>query len=360
MTRPADLPPEPTPDIRASSSRATAGCCSPPASCGCSRTDCSSTVLMLYLSAAGLDDGRIGVLMTLTLLGDTAITFWLSTHADRIGRKKTLIIGALLMTGAGLAFSLTTNFFVLLSPPRSVSSAPAPAKSGRSSPSSRRPFRTRSRSANGRGSSPGITSSAICAGALGAFVGGYSVVLGRDRRERTGIDAFRYVALGLRRLRPRSRRPLLGSASHDRAVRRRPPSAGSHALRPPPLARRDRASSPRSSPSMPSAADSSSRRSSHSGSPGSYGLEEEQLGQIFLGANLLSGASALMAGTHRPPHRPHQHDGLHAPAVQHPADARALHAGRHISRERAAPAIRHLTARPSDATGIHHGRRRRR
>src|SRR5690349_19009687 len=73
-----------------------------------------STVLMLYLSSAGFDDAHIGLLMTLTLLGDTGVTFFLSTRADRIGRKRTLLIGALLMTGAGLAFSLSTNFLVLL------------------------------------------------------------------------------------------------------------------------------------------------------------------------------------------------------------------------------------------------------
>lgn len=72
-----------------------------------------SVALFLYLNARGLDEGAIGLLLTLTLLGDAGISFWLTTHADRAGRKRTLIVGALLMTFAGIVFALTDNFFVL-------------------------------------------------------------------------------------------------------------------------------------------------------------------------------------------------------------------------------------------------------
>ena len=71
-------------------------------------------ILVLYLAAAGLDAGQIGVLLTLTLAGDTLISLWLTTHADRIGRRRTLILGALLMAGAGAAFAGSTGFLVLL------------------------------------------------------------------------------------------------------------------------------------------------------------------------------------------------------------------------------------------------------
>src|SRR2546425_803158 len=37
-----------------------------------------SVVLILYLRAAGLSESRIGLLLTLTLLGDTAISLWLT------------------------------------------------------------------------------------------------------------------------------------------------------------------------------------------------------------------------------------------------------------------------------------------
>ena len=34
-------------------------------------------ILVLYLAAIGLSEARIGVLLTLTFLGDAAITLWL-------------------------------------------------------------------------------------------------------------------------------------------------------------------------------------------------------------------------------------------------------------------------------------------
>ena len=73
-----------------------------------------SVVLALYLSEAGLTEGQIGLLFTLTLAGDALISLWLTTSADRFGRKRTLILGALLMAGAGVAFILTRNILLLI------------------------------------------------------------------------------------------------------------------------------------------------------------------------------------------------------------------------------------------------------
>ncbi|HQT95464.1 MAG TPA: MFS transporter [Thermoanaerobaculaceae bacterium] len=73
-----------------------------------------SVVLVLYLVEAGLSEARIGLLLTLTLLGDTAVSLWLTTTADRFGRKRTLIAGAGLMLLAGVVFALTGNFLLLL------------------------------------------------------------------------------------------------------------------------------------------------------------------------------------------------------------------------------------------------------
>lgn len=73
-----------------------------------------SVVLALYLAEAGLSEGQIGLLLTLTLVGDALISLWLTTSADRFGRKRTLILGALLMAGAGLAFVLTRNLILLI------------------------------------------------------------------------------------------------------------------------------------------------------------------------------------------------------------------------------------------------------
>src|SRR5512133_3501671 len=73
-----------------------------------------SVVLVLYLSEAGLTEQQAGWLFTFTLAGDAGISLYLTTHADGFGRKKTLIIGALLMLGAGIVFLLTNNLIVLM------------------------------------------------------------------------------------------------------------------------------------------------------------------------------------------------------------------------------------------------------
>ncbi len=71
-------------------------------------------ILVLYLAAAGLSAARIGVLLTLTFLGDAAITLWLSTRADRWGRRRVLVAGALLMTLGGVVMALTGDFALLV------------------------------------------------------------------------------------------------------------------------------------------------------------------------------------------------------------------------------------------------------
>lgn len=73
-----------------------------------------SVVLALYLSESGLSETAIGLLFTSTLMGDAVISLWLTTSADRFGRKRTLILGALLMAGAGVTFVLTSNVLVLV------------------------------------------------------------------------------------------------------------------------------------------------------------------------------------------------------------------------------------------------------
>jgi MFS family permease len=67
-----------------------------------------AVVLVLYLAALGLDPLTIGAILTLTLIGDTLISLWLTTNADRIGRRRVLIAGSLLMVGAGIVFAITS------------------------------------------------------------------------------------------------------------------------------------------------------------------------------------------------------------------------------------------------------------
>ncbi len=73
-----------------------------------------SVVLALYLHEAGLTDEAIGMLFTLTLAGDAGISLWITTTADRIGRKKMLLLGSALMIMAGIVFSLTGNPALLM------------------------------------------------------------------------------------------------------------------------------------------------------------------------------------------------------------------------------------------------------
>ncbi|WP_035359947.1 MFS transporter [Edaphobacter aggregans] len=73
-----------------------------------------SVVLVFYLTGVGLSESRIGLLLTLILLGDTIVSLVLTTQADRIGRRRMLVIGSLLMAGAGLAFAMTNNFLFLV------------------------------------------------------------------------------------------------------------------------------------------------------------------------------------------------------------------------------------------------------
>lgn len=73
-----------------------------------------SVILALYLAQAGLNEKTIGLLFTLTLAGDAGITLWLTTSADRFGRRRTLLVGAMLMAGAGLVFLVTRNPLLLM------------------------------------------------------------------------------------------------------------------------------------------------------------------------------------------------------------------------------------------------------
>ena len=72
-----------------------------------------SVVIALYLSQVGLTEAQIGLLFSLTLAGDASVTLWITTTADRLGRRRMLILGALLMILAGGVFLLTRNAILL-------------------------------------------------------------------------------------------------------------------------------------------------------------------------------------------------------------------------------------------------------
>ena len=68
-----------------------------------------SVVLALYLAQLGLSERQIGLLFTLRLVGNAVVTLAITTTADRVGRRRMLILGGLLMALAGVAFVLTRN-----------------------------------------------------------------------------------------------------------------------------------------------------------------------------------------------------------------------------------------------------------
>src|SRR5882724_9919545 len=73
-----------------------------------------SVILVFYLVSLGLTTAQTGLLLTLTLAGDIVVSLYLTTRADRIGRRRMLIVGAILMAAAGLAFASTRNFWFLI------------------------------------------------------------------------------------------------------------------------------------------------------------------------------------------------------------------------------------------------------
>src|SRR5207253_10619755 len=74
----------------------------------------SALVLALYLAALQFDERQIGLLLAMTLVGDAVISLWISTVADRIGRKWMLVWGAALMVLGGAVFAATSSFVPLL------------------------------------------------------------------------------------------------------------------------------------------------------------------------------------------------------------------------------------------------------
>ena len=73
-----------------------------------------SVVLVFYLVGLGLTESDTGLLLTSTLTGDTLVSLYLTTQADRLGRRRMLIVGAILMAAAGLVFAFTHQLWLLV------------------------------------------------------------------------------------------------------------------------------------------------------------------------------------------------------------------------------------------------------
>lgn len=255
-----------------------------------------SVVLVLHLSELGLSQSRIGLLLTLTLLGDTAISLAVTTRADRAGRRRMLLLGAALVVLAGAVFAVAHSFWVLL----------AAATVGVLSPSGNEvgPFLAVEQAALAQQVPPERRTRLfswyqLCgaaATALGALVGG-AAAEGLQRAGATPLQSYRavvvgYAALGVALLGIFAR---LGPGVEVRPTR--PPAEGRALLAGYGLGR-SRGVVLRLSSLF--AADAFAggfvvqsfvawwfhRR---------FGASEALLGAIFFGANLLAAASALSA-----------------------------------------------------------------
>src|SRR6202158_4612517 len=73
-----------------------------------------SVILVFYLVGLGFTEAQTGMLLTLTLAGDIVVSLYLTTRAERSGRRRMLIVGAMLMAASGLAFACTKNLLLLI------------------------------------------------------------------------------------------------------------------------------------------------------------------------------------------------------------------------------------------------------
>ena len=73
-----------------------------------------SIILAIYLKLIGFDEILIGIVLTTTLANSVIFNLFASFYADRLGRKKILVIYAILMAISGAIFLLTNNYVALI------------------------------------------------------------------------------------------------------------------------------------------------------------------------------------------------------------------------------------------------------
>ena len=73
-----------------------------------------SVTLAIYLKLIGFDDILIGIILSVTLINSIIFTLFASFYADRIGRRKTLILYTAMMSISGVIFFVTENPLALI------------------------------------------------------------------------------------------------------------------------------------------------------------------------------------------------------------------------------------------------------
>lgn len=70
----------------------------------------TSVILGLYLKALGFDALHIGILLTAALAGGALLTLVVTLWSDRLGRRRTLVLLALMAAAGGLVFAFVPRF----------------------------------------------------------------------------------------------------------------------------------------------------------------------------------------------------------------------------------------------------------
>ena len=74
----------------------------------------SCLILVQHLKKLGNSESIIGLFMTLTLIGNVVLSILLTAVADRLGRRRLLVIGSVFMAASGLIFVFSGSFPLLL------------------------------------------------------------------------------------------------------------------------------------------------------------------------------------------------------------------------------------------------------
>ncbi|KAI9150530.1 membrane protein [Paramyrothecium foliicola] len=73
-----------------------------------------SLIIALFLSELQFSDFRIGLFMTLTLVGDVVLSLGVTLLADNLGRRRVFLVGGLAMALSGAVFYFAENYWLLL------------------------------------------------------------------------------------------------------------------------------------------------------------------------------------------------------------------------------------------------------
>ncbi|KAF3492341.1 uncharacterized protein GIQ15_01858 [Arthroderma uncinatum] len=74
----------------------------------------TSLIIALFMSSLHYSDLKIGLFMTMTLVGDVALSLLAALVADRVGRRRILFLGGALMVLSGMVFVFFENYWILL------------------------------------------------------------------------------------------------------------------------------------------------------------------------------------------------------------------------------------------------------